>query len=188
MLLVQQNEAESLLAGGSQCPTAATMSWLKGYIAQPNRDVGRPGTVCPFVPKAMRLDCLWFAQVPFADLVRELEQLRERFFLLEPTDVERKIGKTVLLIVEDMPVEFLLDGEWLTWLAYYLEVGLKITAFHPKNPQRGMHNPAFLTHVSPYPLLAVRHLHVRDSAFVAQLTGTKEGELLAAGYTRLFKT
>jgi hypothetical protein len=41
--------------------------------------------------------------------------------------------------------------------------------------------------VSPYPLLAIRHLHTRDTAFVAQLVGTKEGELLAAGHARLFK-
>jgi hypothetical protein len=188
MLLVQQPEAESLLAAGNQCPTTSTLAWLRQYIAQPNREVGRPGTVCPFVPKALRLTCLWFAQVPFAELATELQQLKEQFFLLEPTDPERRIGKTVLLIVEDMPEKFLLDGEWLTWLASYLEVGLKITAFHPKNPQRGMHNPDFLSHVSPYPLLAVRHLHPRDSAFVAQLVGTREGELLAAGYARLFKT
>jgi hypothetical protein len=188
MLLTNQLDAERLLASGSQCPMASTIAWLKGVIAKPHPQLGRSGSVCPFVPRAMQLSVLWFAQVSFAELAGELAWLRDQFFVIEPTDADRKIGKTVLFIVPDMPDSYIVDGTWLNWLSFYLEVGLKITAFHPKHAQIGMHNPAFLSHVSPYPLLTVRHLHRRDIAFVDQLVGTKEGELLEKGYARLFQS
>jgi hypothetical protein len=187
MFLISQKDAEQWLCQkGEDTPVTRVLSWLKEFIAQPNAQLGRTGTVCPFVPKALRLSVLWLTEVAFASLPAELESFRDKFFSLEPTDAERKIGKTVLVVVPDMPADVLTDGRWLTWLDRYLEVGLKLTLFHPQSKQSGMHNHDFLSHASPLPVLTIRHLHVRDRAFVTQMAGTPEGDLLSRAHERLF--
>ena len=61
MLLTNQLDAERLHADGSQCPMASTVAWLKGVIAKPHPQLGRSGSVCPFVPRAMQLSVLFLS-------------------------------------------------------------------------------------------------------------------------------
>ena len=35
--------------------------WTRDFVAQPHPQVGRAGSVCPFVPPAIESDTLWFA-------------------------------------------------------------------------------------------------------------------------------
>jgi hypothetical protein len=35
--------------------------WIKTFVARPNKDLGRAGPVCPFVPVAWERKTLWLA-------------------------------------------------------------------------------------------------------------------------------
>ena len=35
--------------------------WIRTFVARPNKDLGLPGPVCPFVPGALERKTLWLA-------------------------------------------------------------------------------------------------------------------------------
>ena len=39
----------------------AVAGWIETFIATPNKDLGRPGPVCPFVPGSLERKALWLA-------------------------------------------------------------------------------------------------------------------------------
>lgn len=45
----------------------AVAEWIETFVASPNKDLGRPGTVCPFVPRAREGQTLWLAPEQIAD-------------------------------------------------------------------------------------------------------------------------
>lgn len=45
----------------------AVADWIKTFVAKPNRDLGRSGSVCPFVPGALERRTLWLAPEQIAD-------------------------------------------------------------------------------------------------------------------------
>src|SRR5215470_7458 len=45
----------------------AVADWIKAFVATPNKDLGRTGPVCPFVPGACERKTLWLAPEQIAD-------------------------------------------------------------------------------------------------------------------------
>jgi hypothetical protein len=45
----------------------AVASWIKTYVVQPHKDLGRAGPVCPFVPEALERKTLWLAPEQIVD-------------------------------------------------------------------------------------------------------------------------
>jgi hypothetical protein len=45
----------------------AVADWIKTFVVQPHKDLGRAGTVCPFVPGALERKTLWLAPEQIAD-------------------------------------------------------------------------------------------------------------------------
>jgi hypothetical protein len=45
----------------------AVADWIKTFVARTHNDLGRAGTVCPFVPGALERKTLWLAQEHIAD-------------------------------------------------------------------------------------------------------------------------
>lgn len=45
----------------------AVADWIKTFVAKPSRDLGRSGSVCPFVPGALERRTLWLAPEQIAD-------------------------------------------------------------------------------------------------------------------------
>ena len=39
----------------------AVADWIKTFVARTHKDLGRAGTVCPFVPGALERKTLWLA-------------------------------------------------------------------------------------------------------------------------------
>ena len=37
----------------------AVADWIKTFVVKPHKDLGRPGTVCPFVPGSLERKVLW---------------------------------------------------------------------------------------------------------------------------------
>jgi len=61
----------------------AVADWIKTFVVQPHKDLGRAGTVCPFVPGALERKTLWLAPEQIADRdVPDVVELRfERSYL-----------------------------------------------------------------------------------------------------------
>src|ERR1700751_6047426 len=50
--------------------------WIKTFVARPNKDLGRAGAVCPFVPEAWERKTLWLAPEQIANQsVRDIVRL-----------------------------------------------------------------------------------------------------------------
>jgi hypothetical protein len=45
----------------------AVADWIKTFVVKPHKDLGRAGTVCPFVPVSLERKTLWLAPEQVAD-------------------------------------------------------------------------------------------------------------------------
>jgi hypothetical protein len=57
----------SELAQSDRDALAAVADWIKTYVVKPHKDLGRAGTVCPFVPVSLERKTLWLAPEQIAD-------------------------------------------------------------------------------------------------------------------------
>lgn len=64
--------------------------YIEGFLAKPHPDLGRKGPVCPFVPKSMRLNSLYFCVMRTEndfnseEIEKFMLNLKEKFEELEP--------------------------------------------------------------------------------------------------------
>jgi hypothetical protein len=50
------------LAQSDLAALAAVADWIKTFVVKPHKDLGRAGTVCPFVPGSLERKTLWLLQ------------------------------------------------------------------------------------------------------------------------------
>ena len=55
------------LAEGDLEALQAVAGWIKTFVVKPHKDLGRAGTVCPFVPGSLERKTLWLAPEQIAD-------------------------------------------------------------------------------------------------------------------------
>jgi hypothetical protein len=55
------------LADGDLSALRAIADWIKTFVVKPHKDLGRSGTVCPFVPGSLERKVLWLAPEQIAD-------------------------------------------------------------------------------------------------------------------------
>ena len=55
------------LPEGDLAALQAVADWITTFVARPNKDLGRAGTVCPFVPGSLERNVLWLAPEQIAD-------------------------------------------------------------------------------------------------------------------------
>ena len=65
----------SELAEGDREALQAVADWIKTFVVKPHKDLGRAGTVCPFVPGSLERKTLWLAPEQIAD--RDLPEVVE---------------------------------------------------------------------------------------------------------------
>jgi hypothetical protein len=148
--------------------------WLHEFIACPHAQLGRDGTVCPFVPGSLERSVLWFAAEHIADLdtagVVELMSGYKRFFLEKaPRDDADAFYKTIIVVFPDCSPERAgtLFGEVLGELgdAAYEEDGILFGPFYEGNRGTAIYNDEFRPFQSPTPFLFVRHTVLSDWKF-----------------------
>jgi hypothetical protein len=87
-----------VLAEGDLNALRAVADWITSFIVQPNKDLGRAGPVCPFVPVSLERRTLWLApeQVggrSVADVVDLLSGYQRLFLGAQPTDGDDAITR-----------------------------------------------------------------------------------------------
>jgi hypothetical protein len=144
----------------------AIADWIKTFVVNPHKDLGRPGTVCPFVPGSLERQTLWLAPEHIADRdVPEVVELMNRYrrLLLDirSTDGDDVIYDVIVVVFTDLPTDRAqgVFDEVLEQLAVpsYAADGILFGPYYEGNEATAIYNSMFRPFQSPVPFLFVRH-------------------------------
>ena len=171
---LEDASATEKLAEGDLSALRAVADWTETFVAQPNEDLGRPGTVCPFVPGSIERRTIWFAPEHVADLplpeVIELMRGYQSLFLdTGPVEGDDAQYKTIIVVFTDLPADRapgVFDGvlDVLATPSYESE-GILFGPFFEGNEGTALYNPDFRPFQSPVPFLFIRNGVVSDWKF-----------------------
>jgi hypothetical protein len=163
------------LAATDRAALRAVSEWITDFVARPHKDLGRDGSVCPFVPGSLQRRTLFFAVEQSADLdvprtVELMDDYKRLFLATSPTDGEDAAYKTIIVVFTDLPAERAagLFNHVLGQLAgpSYEEDGIIFGPFYEGNEGTALYNPSFQPFQSPVPFLFVRHTVLSDWKFL----------------------
>jgi hypothetical protein len=144
----------------------AVADWIKTFVVEPHRDLGRAGTVCPFVPGSLERKTLWLALEQIADMdMPEVVELMSGYkkLLLDarPTDGDDVIYNVIVVVFSDLPADRAqgVFDDVLNHLAVpsYVEDGILFGPYYEGNEGTAIYNSSFRPFQSPVPFLFVRH-------------------------------
>jgi hypothetical protein len=132
----------------------AVADWIKTFVVKPHKDLGRAGTVCPFVPESLERKTLWLALEQIADRdVPEVVELMNGYkrLLLDtrPTDGDDVIYNVIVVVFSDLPAHLAVPS--------YVEDGILFGPYYEGNEGTAIYNSSFRPFQSPVPFLFVRH-------------------------------
>ncbi|MEB3357026.1 MAG: hypothetical protein VKK04_09885 [Synechococcales bacterium] len=159
-----------------------TEKWVRDFLGNPHPELGRPGPVCPFVPRALQQNTVYFSAVPAnGGSVDELTALVatycHTFLELEPKTGPLSVYKSILLIFPDVETQNagdLIDVVQQNLKPLFVDQGLMIGEFHGRSNSPGLHNPIFRPLRSPIPMLAIRFMAESDLPFLSRMTDSAE--------------
>jgi hypothetical protein len=140
--------------------------WIKTFVVKPHKDLGRAGTVCPFVPGSLERKTLWLAPEQIADLdVPEVAELMSGYkgLLLDtrPTEGDDVIYNVIVVVFTDLSADRAqgVFDDVLMHLAVpsYVEDGILFGPYYEGNKGTAIYNSSFRPFQSPVPFLFVRH-------------------------------
>lgn len=156
-------------------PMGSVLGWIRGFLARPHPQLGRPGLVCPFVPTALALDTIWMAEVPeaspsFERISAIITEYRNVFLEMEPTSGPEAMEKVFLVVFPSLGANGsdVIDKVHASLKRYFVEIGLLVGEFHAANEGPGLRNPDFRPLRCPVPMLAIRHLVESDLPFLTR--------------------
>ena len=173
---LEDNGRTSDLAERDRDALRAVAEWIKTFIVRPHGELGRPGSVCPFVPESVERQTLWLAPEQIGDggvphVVELMDGYKRR--LLErgtgPTDDDGTNYDVVVVVLTDLPAERaegVLD-DVLQHIAVpsYVEDGIVYGPFYEGNRATAIYNPGFRPFQSPVPFVFVRRGVISDWKF-----------------------
>eukprot|EP00656_Telonema_subtile_P054988 TRINITY_DN8361_c0_g1_i7.p1 TRINITY_DN8361_c0_g1~~TRINITY_DN8361_c0_g1_i7.p1 ORF type:complete len:1024 (+),score=243.16 TRINITY_DN8361_c0_g1_i7:93-3164(+) len=151
--------------------------YFREFLARPSAHVGRPGPVCPFVPRALQQQSLYLAVVSTkgfnsqATIQGVVEGMVDRFLSLSPQQAPGKFVKAVVLCFPDVPVSAapqLIDGVQFALKHEFVAKGLMLGEFHMANNCSGLRNSSFFPLRTPVPCLAIRYMVPTDIVFMTK--------------------
>jgi hypothetical protein len=163
------------LADGDLNALCTIADWIKTFVASPNRDLGRAGPVCPFVPGALERKTLWLASEHIGNRsVPEVAELingyRKLLLQTQPIDGDDAAYKALVVVFTDLSPdrakEFGDDVQMQNLKRLlYVEDGIVSGEFHMRNESSAIRNRSFQPFKSPVPFLLMRHAVVSDWMF-----------------------
>jgi hypothetical protein len=152
----------------------AIADWIKSFVVKPHKDLGRAGTVCPFVPGSLERKVLWLAPEHVADRgetdVIELVSGYKRLFLeTQPTGGDDADYKVIVIVFTGLPADRArgVFDEVLQRLAIpsYADDGVLFGPYYEGNETTAIYNSSFRPFQSPVPFLFVRQGVISDWKF-----------------------
>ena len=152
----------------------AVANWTKTFVARPHPDLGRAGTVCPFVPRALEHDTLWLAPErsagrSTADVIQVVERYQRTLLHAEPRNGDDAGLKSISVVFTDLPAaqakaffDAVLEP---IGVSSYVDQGLVMGGFYEGNEGTAIYNANFRPFTSPVPFLLMRRAVVSDWKF-----------------------
>ncbi|MDR6226723.1 DUF6875 domain-containing protein [Desmospora profundinema] len=150
--------------------------YVVNFAAKPHPERGKPGAVCPFLPKAIKLDTIWMAvvdkQTPNREeIIGDLEHYIEWFKHINPLTGEERRYKSLILIfpgIGENEAPTLIDSIHQMYKRHLVYHELMIGDFHALSTTPGLYNPTFYPLRSSVPMIAIRYLIEEDLPFLTQ--------------------
>jgi hypothetical protein len=148
--------------------------WIKTFVARPHKDLGRAGTVCPFVPGSLERKVLWLAPEQIAgqgehDVVELVSGYKRLFLETQPTGGDDAGYKVIVVVFTDLPADRAqgVFDDVLQHLAVpsYADDGIVFGPFYEGNEGTALYNSRFRPFQSPVPFLFVRQGVISDWKF-----------------------
>jgi hypothetical protein len=162
------------LAEGDLEALQAVADWIKAFVVKPHKDLGRAGTVCPFVPGSLERKVLWLAPEQIAgrgepDVVELVSGYQRLFLETQPTGGDDAGYKVIVVVFTDLPADRargVFDGV-LQHLAArsYADDGILFGPYYEGNEGTAIYNSRFRPFQSPVPFLFVRQGVISDWKF-----------------------
>ena len=162
------------LADSDLAALEAVADWIQTFVVKPHKDLGRAGTVCPFVPGSLERKVLWLAPEQIAGRgqpeVVELVSGYKRLLLdTQPTGGDDASYQVIVIVFTDLPADRApgVFGDVLQHLAVrsYADDGILFGPYYPGCETTAIHNQRFRPFQSPVPFLFVRHGVIGDWEF-----------------------
>jgi hypothetical protein len=152
----------------------AVADWIETFVLKPHKELGRAGTVCPFVPGALERKTLWLAPEQIGDRdVPEVVELMSGYkrLLLDnrPTEGDDVIYNVIVVVFTDLSADRAqgVFDDVLQHLAVpsYVEDGILFGPYYEGNEATAIYSSGFRPFQSPVPFLFVRHGVINDWKF-----------------------
>jgi len=153
----------------------AVIQWARQYLGRPNPKLGRSGAICPFVRPTIDVGQFVVRHYDKVDgtdphILRQITLHESRAFArrFPRTAPNGALSSVVLIFPHITAANFLaldyLHDELKTHLV--VKHALMSSPFHPRSVKPSVTNPEFTVFRAPFPMLAIRHLDIRDIAFL----------------------
>jgi uncharacterized protein DUF6875 len=162
------------LAEGELDALHAVADWIKTYVVKPHKEIGRAGTVCPFVPGSLERKTLWLASEQIADregpeVVELMSGYKRALLDTPPTEGDDVVYNVIVVVFADLSADRApgIFDEVLEHLAVpsYVEDGVLFGPYYEGNQATAIYNSSFRPFESPVPFLFVRHGVTSDWKF-----------------------
>jgi hypothetical protein len=177
LFLLQDLEAVSRrgeLAESDREALQAVADWITTFVVRPHKDLGRAGTVCPFVPGSLERNVLWLAPERIADpgepdVVELISGYKRLFREIQPIGGEDADYKVIVVVFTNLPADRAqgVFGNVLQHLAVpsYADDGILFGPYYEGNEGTAIYNSKFRPFQSPVPFLFVRNGVISDWKF-----------------------
>jgi hypothetical protein len=177
LFLLQDLEDSSrtgTLADSDLAALQAVADWITTFVVKPHKDLGRAGTVCPFVPGSLDRKVLWLAPEQITsrgepDVVPLMNRYKRLLLQTQPTSGDGADYKVIVVVFTDLPADRAqgVFGDVLQHLAVpsYADDGILFGPYYEGNEQTAIHNRRFRPFQSPVPFLFVRPGVIGDWEF-----------------------
>jgi hypothetical protein len=150
-------------------------NWITSFVASPNKDIGRAGPVCPFVPGGLERRTIWLApervsNQSVAEVIRLLDHYKRVLLRAEPVDGEDADYKAVVVVFTDLSPDdarSLADDAQVAMFkrASYADDGIVMGDFHERNQGSAIYNASFHPFSAPVPFWLMRRTVIDDWKF-----------------------
>ncbi len=163
------------LAGSDLNALNTVADWIKTFVVRPNKDLGRAGPVCPFVPGSLERKTLWFAPEQIAnrgvpEVVQLVNDYKRLLLRTQPTEGDDAIYKAIMIVFTDLSADHAkeyVDNDQVQRLKkpFYAEDGVVLGEFHERNELPAIYNASFQPFTPPVPFLLLRPAVISDWKF-----------------------
>lgn len=154
------------LENGDLGALQAIAEWINNFVIKPHEDLGRDGTVCPFVPGSVERKVLWLAPERIGDrdpseVVELMDGYRRLLLDKRSGEGDDAIYDVIVVVFTDLPADRAkavfdeIQGQ--LGVPSYVEDGILFGPYYPGNETPAIHNQSFRPFDSPLPFMFVRH-------------------------------